>query len=352
MDNAEETSLLLLTNPEFVKWVLYSNKELDIYWNNWMHVHPENLSEVKKAREILIGLQHHPLNVSQEVKSRVLQNILANDKAYPSNYSSYSVSYKERKSWRTINQWYKVAVILVLTCCSGHLLSKFAVPEKTMEKLVKIQPAVITKATQFGEKLNFKLPDGSSVWLNSGSQLSFPEKFDSLERKVVLLGEGYFEVKKDTSRVFKVVSGNLETEALGTSFNINFLNPQEVMVSLLTGKVKIQSEPTAESYLLAPGEQLQYIQIDNHFKISKIQSETVIGWKEGLLSFKNAGFDEVVASLERWYGVNIRVSGMPSKSWILNGKYKNQNLDLVLDRMSFIEYFNYDINGKKIHLKF
>jgi len=352
MDNGEETSLLLLTNPEFVQWVLYPNKELDIYWNNWMHVHPENLSEVKKAREILLGLQHHPLNISQGVKSRVLKNILANDKADQSNYSAYPLSYRERKSWRTINQWYKVAVILVLTCFSGYLLSKFAVPEKPMEKLVEIQPVVITKATQFGEKLNFKLPDGSSVWLNSGSQLSFPEKFDSLERKVVLLGEGYFEVKKDTSRVFKVVSGDLETEALGTSFNINFLNPQEVLVSLLTGKVKIQSESLAESYLLVPGEQLQYIQTDNHFKISKIATETVIGWKEGLLSFKNAGFEEVVASLERWYGVNIQVSGRPLKTWRLSGKYKNQNLDLVLDRMSFVEYFNYEINGKNIHLKF
>ena len=71
MTNRKETSLVLLTNPEFVQWVLHPNKELDMYWNNWMKVHPESIQEVKKAREMLQGLQHEPLHVSQGVKVMV-----------------------------------------------------------------------------------------------------------------------------------------------------------------------------------------------------------------------------------------------------------------------------------------
>ncbi|WP_048644247.1 FecR family protein [Cyclobacterium amurskyense] len=352
MTNRKETSLVLLTNPEFVQWVLHPNKELDMYWNNWMKVHPESIQEVKKAREMLQGLQHEPLHVSQGVKSRVLQNVLANDQAVSSEISRYPFDYKETKSWLTIKQWYKVAVILVLTCCSGYLLNQFLGSKETVEVIKETVPTLIAKTTHTGEKLNFKLPDGSTVWLNSGSELTFPEEFDSLERKVILLGEGYFEVKKDSLRPFRVVSGNLETEALGTSFNVNFFDPEKILVSLLSGSVRIQSKTADSSYILNPGQQLQFIPMEKAFKISKVTSETAIGWKDGLLSFKNAGFNEVIKSLERWYGVNIQVTGKPSKTWKLSGKYKNQNLDLVLDRMSFVENFNYEINRKNIHLKF
>ena len=243
-------------------------------------------------------------------------------------------------------------MILVLTCYSGYLLNQFIGSEIPTVEIDEIQPTLITKTTHNGEKLNFKLPDGSSVWLNSGSQLTFPKEFDSLERNVALIGEGYFEVKRDTLRAFKVVSGNLETEALGTSFNVNFFNPKQVLVSLLSGKVKIQTKALEESYILEPGQQLQYIPTEKEIKILKVTSETAIGWKDGLLSFKNAGFSEVIKSLERWYGVTIQVSGNPSKNWKLSGRYENQNLDLVLDRMSFIEDFNYEIVRKNIHLKF
>lgn len=348
MDRKEDITLLLLTNPEFVKWVKEPNEELDIYWTNWMQAHPGNVKEVKVAREILLGLKEQPQMVSQDVKSRVLQNILAHEQANEIDFQAHRNSH----SWLTIKQWYKVAVILIFTSFTGYFLGQIKTDEPIKKDALVTKPVMLTKTTHNGEKLNFKLPDGSNVWLNSGSQLTFPETFDSLERKVFLLGEGYFDVKKDSVSIFKVVSGNIETKALGTSFNINFFEPDEVLVSLVTGKVEIHSESANKSYLLAPGEQLQYKQTQDHFNISEFSDAATIGWREGLLVFENATFDEVVAALERWYGVEIQVTGNPNNSWALSGKYFNQTLDLVLKRISFIENFNYEINGKKIHLKF
>jgi hypothetical protein len=352
MSKAKEISLFLLSNPEFVQWVIDPNQELDIYWNNWLQAHREHFNEVKKARELILGLHHKPLEIQAEVKSRVLLNVLAHDKTKSGSFIPHPSLNKEWNIWLSIKQGYKVAMILILICLLGYLINQFALPDRLVQKPENLKPSFITKTTNFGEKLNFKLPDGTNVWLNSGSQLTFPDEFDSLERRVVLKGEGYFDVKEDEISVFKVVSGNLETEALGTSFNINFLNPEKVLVSLIDGKVKIQYIPFEESYLLAPGEQLQYYKTNKDFKITKFNTEMSIDWKEGLLSFKNAKFQEVVASLERWYGVQIRVSGKPSSPWSLSGKYKNQTLDLVLDRMSFVETFKYEINGKNVHLKF
>src|SRR5690554_5327121 len=211
-----------LTNPEFVRWVRNPDKELEVYWLKWMEAHPDKREDLKLAREIIQGLQIKKKLPDPDTKQVVLANILNGSSTNSNPFDEGMVSPKNEPRrpsfWDSLDQFSKVAAILVLTFVLSSTVNylNIAPPKPAPIALVK----TINKATAFGEKLNLKLPDGSLVWLNAGSQLQYPEKFDSTERIVYLLGEAFFDVEKGTGWPFRVVSGNLRTTALGTSFNI------------------------------------------------------------------------------------------------------------------------------------
>ncbi|WP_205601990.1 FecR family protein [Cyclobacterium jeungdonense] len=352
MNRQDDIFFFLITNPEFIRWVKHPNPELDTYWKNWMLAHPESLEAVKRAREMVSGLRRPSSIPDAGAKSRVLQTILASDRIPNQQFSKKSISSTKNLFWFALDQWTKVAAILFLTLSSTVLLNKMTYTPPAQEENVISVPEYVTKITRFGEKLTIKLPDGSSVWLNSGTELRFPEKFDSLERRVTLHGEGFFDVIPDSHRPFRVETGKIVTEALGTSFSINDIVEDRLEISLVSGKVKINHNRTGEIVLLNPGEQLSYRDSNQSMEVGTFSAEKILGWKDGILEFSKAGFEEVVKKLERWYGVQITVSGHPENSWQLSGRYANQDLDLVLNRMAFIETFDYSIKGKNVQLKF
>ncbi|WP_162419164.1 FecR family protein [Cyclobacterium roseum] len=352
MQKQDDIFLFLLTNPEFVRWVKKPSPELETYWKNWMLAHPESLGAVKRAREMVAGLRQPSFRPDADAKSRVLQTILVSETISDQQFSEKSIDRTKTFFWFALDQWTKVAAILFLTLFSTVFFNKMTISPSAQEEEVIPVPELVTKVTQFGEKLNIKLPDGSSVWLNSGSELEFPEKFDSLERRVILRGEGFFEVIPDRHRPFRVETGKIVTEALGTSFAINDIVEDKLEISLVSGKVKINHTSTRETVLLNPGEQLRYRNSNQSMEVGSFSVDKILGWKDGVLQFSNAGFEEVINSLERWYGVQITFSGRPDNSWRLSGRYTNQNLDLVLNRMAYIESFDYRIKGKNVHLKF
>ncbi|NHE58265.1 FecR family protein [Cyclobacterium plantarum] len=352
MKMAKDTTFLLLTDPEFVRWVRSPDAELDTYWKNWLLAHPDKIKSVKEAREIINGLKSKQGVLPKNNKYEVLQKILATETPGTGPSSEKNTSQRDPFFWLIMGQWTKVAAILVFVLVSIFLLSRMAIDPAPLEPADVPKVAMIAKTTQFGEKLNFKLPDGSTVWLNSGSELIFPERFDSLERRVILTGEGFFDVQQDSSSTFRVVSGNLVTEAVGTSFNIKYIDTDQLAVSLVSGKVRINHDSLERGLILQAGQQLSYLDSDRRFEVKPFSTAEITGWREGLLQFSNAGFEEVIRQLERWYGVSISVTGHPSNTWQLSGKYNNQNLDLVLDRMAYIENFEYYISGKNVNLKF
>ncbi|HLT08799.1 MAG TPA: FecR domain-containing protein [Cyclobacteriaceae bacterium] len=349
-DNSEINALL--TNPEFVRWVRDPDKELELFWQEWMQGHPDRIQTILLAREIVLGLEFRAEIPRSDVKQSLLAKILNEenkevDDSFLTTVSPAAKTY--RSSWSKISRFYKVAAILLVTLALA--LASTLIVTKNTSPLPVSERRTVTKATEYGEKLNFKLPDGSVVWLNSGSELQFPETFDTLERVVYLKGEGFFEVEK-SDQPFTVVANGLATTALGTSFNIKDGEDDALRISLLTGKVKVENTVTHENVLLLPGQQLTYSLESKKTLIGLFDESQVVGWKSGLLQFTNASFEEVSKELEKWYGVSIKVIGRPSRKWKLTGSYSNQNLDMVLDRISYIEHFNFSIQDKSVEIKF
>jgi transmembrane sensor len=212
-----------------------------------------------------------------------------------------------------------------------------------------------TKNTASGEKLTFRLSDGTVVKLNSDSKLTFPGTFLDSVRVVELEGEAFFDVTKDPIRPFLIRTKDITTSVLGTSFNINaYPESNHIAVSVVTGKVKVEKvsyknvdDPVNVLYLY-PTRKATYVKEDHKLIESDFVIEQEIGWKQGIIYFKDASESDVVERLERWYGVDIQVKNSSLREWGLTASFDNQMLDAVLLSLSHTAHFNYSINNKKI----
>lgn len=214
----------------------------------------------------------------------------------------------------------------------------------------KFEPNKITlvnKTNAFGQKSTFHLSDGSKVFLNAGSTLTYPSKFEGDHREISLIGEAYFEVVKDAKRPFTVNVGKVKVLALGTSFNINSRS-EKIEVALTEGKVKVSLPDESKQMTLIPGELSTINLRKSLFSKSNFSMKKVTAWKDGTLIFIDASMDEAIEKLELWYGINIQTESFHSHTWSYNGEFKDKSLSQVLMSMSLIQDFKYEIKDRNV----
>ena len=170
-------------------------------------------------------------------------------------------------------------------------------------------PQYITLEANAGIRTHFNLPDGTVVYLNSGSSLSYPVPYDSKERKVCLSGEAYFKVTKDAKHPFIVKSGNLQVRVLGTEFNVRSYSPIDVRVTLITGKVAgggVCGIYTCgiHSVEMMPGQSAQ-LSSDGTFAVNEVDIESFLYWKEGFFYFDDVALVDMMKEIGRWYNIDI-----------------------------------------------
>ncbi len=178
-----------------------------------------------------------------------------------------------------------------------------------------------TMTTPRGRQFQLTLPDGTGVWLNAGSSITYPTLFTGNERRVAVTGEAYFEVAHNANMPFKVsVNGKADVEVLGTHFNVNaYDNEEAIYTTLLKGSVRVstaaaQVSPDQPAVVLKPGQQAQ---IAHHHKavsskagsgikvINNADIDQIMAWKNGLFNFEGASLAEVMRQVERWYDIDI-----------------------------------------------
>ncbi|NQX37520.1 FecR protein [Pedobacter steynii] len=175
------------------------------------------------------------------------------------------------------------------------------------------QPKYNTIATPRGGQYQINLPDGTKVWLNAASALTFPQSFNKLkQRHVILNGEAYFEVAKNKEQPFKVstgadIAGKAQViEVLGTHFNVNSYDDEEsTKTTLLEGSLRVM--PGTGSFLLRPGQ--QSILSQHKIKVVPADTEECLAWKAGYLQFNRADIKTVMRQIARWYDVTVRYEG-------------------------------------------
>lgn len=176
--------------------------------------------------------------------------------------------------------------------------------------------------------VDMTLSDGTHVWLNTGSSITYPVSFIGNERKVSITGEAYFEVTHDVTKPFYVTKDDLQVQVLGTHFNVNAYDDEsDTRISLLQGSVEINS--TDASLRIKPGEQAVVTSNGAMALNKQVDMDMVMAWKNGLFSFDNADLPAVMKQLSRWYDIEVTFSGK-----IPEGKFKGKiPRDLTLSQL-------------------
>ena len=204
-----------------------------------------------------------------------------------------------------------------------------------------------TMSTPKGRQYQVRLPDGTQVWLNSESSITYPTLFAGNERKVEITGEAYFEVTKNPKMPFRVkMNGQAEVEVLGTHFNINaYTNEAAIKTTLLEGSVKITNG--ADKAMLEPGQQAQ-LNTANKIRIVKsVDIEKIMAWKNGLFNFEGADLDEVMRQLSRWYDIDVAYEkGIPDIEFV-GEVSKNVSLSGVLEGLHGVGV-HFHIEGRRL----
>ncbi|MNX85526.1 fec operon regulator FecR [compost metagenome] len=207
-----------------------------------------------------------------------------------------------------------------------------------------------TIETPKGGQYQLILPDGSKVWLNAASSLTFPTSFVSLKtRKVELIGEAYFEIAKNKTSPFIVKSAKQEVKVLGTHFNINsYADEQSTTTTLLEGSVNIVSLNKAENIILKPGQQSTLN--NNKINVTEINTEEAIAWKNGLFIFNDENIKSIMKKIARWYNVEITFKGNLDHVSFVGNYARNKDLESLLENIELTEKVHFKIEGRRIEV--
>lgn len=203
------------------------------------------------------------------------------------------------------------------------------------------------------------LADGSRVWLNAGSSLTFPVAFNGNERKVTMSGEAYFEVEHNNTRPFRVKVGGEIIEDLGTRFNVSaYTDEPALRTTLLEGAVKLSlinenstSPDNKKSILLQPGEQATLDNSSSEQPILKVKQlddvEEVIAWKSGRFRFNSVDIASVMRQAARWYDVDVIYKGYV-KGTISGGVARTKNISELLKILELTGKVRFTLEGRKV----
>lgn len=204
-----------------------------------------------------------------------------------------------------------------------------------------------TISTPAGGQYQVILPDGTKVWLNAGSSLKYPTVFAGQERRVILKGEGYFEVTHDQSRPFRVQSNDQTVEVLGTHFNISaYENDGDVKTTLITGKVQVKTQHSNVSAILKPGEQSTLE--NNALKVAEVMTEDVIAWKNNSFVFNNEKLGSIMRKIARWYDVEVICPPDLAESVFVGSGSRDKSLDWTLDKLELTGTIHFKVEGRRV----
>ena len=204
------------------------------------------------------------------------------------------------------------------------------------------------------ERAQFVLPDGSKVWLNKETSLTYTGAFDDKVREVELIGEAYFEIEKNDQKPFIINVEGANIQVLGTIFNVRaYPEENEVVTTLAEGSVKFSKTQTdAASTVLEPGQQLLFSVDNKEVVVRQVNSSQYTSWKDGRLIFRQTPVIEAFVAIERAYDIKIVVGCDRLDNRKITGRF---NLDGkpedILSIMQETLQFVYEINEDTIFIK-
>ena len=244
---------------------------------------------------------------------------------------------------RMASVYMKVAAILLLPLVvAGSLFVYYLSNGPTA---VADQQARSVIHAPMGSRVSFNLPDGTTGWLNSGSQLSYSLPFAG-NRKVALEGEAWFDVFHNEKQPFEISAGESKIKVLGTSFNVSAYKEEKyVEVVLLNGKVEFSDKSQSEGVIMKPSERL--VLLDKKLEVNAVDPSKYKGWTDGKLIFRGDDMAEVARRIERWYDVKVEIADYDLVHFSFRATFKDDSLEEVLKLLSMTSPIEYKILPRK-----
>lgn len=273
-------------------------------------------------------------------KSAVQDFMPGKNKAVLTLSNGHEVILDDTKSGKIANQ----GDVVISKLTDGQLAYA---PTDADQKSSAIANPLNTLTIPKGGQYQLTLPDGTRVYLNSASSLTYPAKFTGTERKVILSGEAYFEVAKNPKIPFIVnVNNKQQIQVLGTHFNVEAYTDERVVnTTLLEGSVKILYKN--KQTLLKPG-QVAINHMGADLDIKQADLDEAMAWKNGLFIFNNENITTVMKKISRWYDVEVVFKGDMENVNFLGNYSRTKSLASLLKNIQLMENVNISIEGRRI----
>ncbi|MCD7936926.1 MAG: DUF4974 domain-containing protein [Tannerellaceae bacterium] len=244
-------------------------------------------------------------------------------------------------------QWLKYAAVIALFIIGG--ISVFYTTKEYINR--EEGQKIYTVSAAKGQRASVVLPDGTKVWLNSHTELSYSGNYGNRERFVTLTGEAYFEVAKDQHTPFRLSAGEVEVEVLGTSFNIKAYKEDGVITtSLFSGKLKVLTQK--EEMILEPDQCVVFSKAIDRLILGQMENPGYVRqWQQNKLVFDKETLGNIAVRLNRQYNIEVILESEDLKEYRFSGTIRNNSLDNVLEIISLSAPVFYRVEGDTIRLK-
>lgn len=282
--------------------------------------------------------------MSEELRLKMFNNICAKLEDTNNTTQEYKIEKYDRK--KLFKRILRIAAVICLPLLASYFV--YVAMNHNLEVMLSESTSIV-KADK-GDKATITLPDGTSVLLNSASQLAYTNDFGRIDRKVKLDGEGYFTVAKDKEKPFLVEIDELEVKVLGTVFSIcayQYLN--NVTIVLLEGSVEVIS-PNGSREML-PNEKLTYNRKARAMQIEEVYANDYIAWTKGSLYFENETMANIMQMLSQVYDINIIIESEALANQRFTGTIPGHGIQKTLDILRLTSTFTYDVKDSTIIIK-
>lgn len=304
----------------------------------WIAASAENQQYFIRQREIWFSA------VSREAAS-----VYDKDKAFE-NFRNRVESQKEIQS--TSRRGFSLSALWRYAAVVAIIIAVGCISYWQGEVNVKDTFADISVEAPLGSKTKLYLPDGTLVWLNAGSRMTYSQGFGVDNRKVELEEEGYFEVKRNEKIPFFVKTKDLQLQVLGTKFNFrDYPEDHELVVSLLEGKVGLNNLLREEKEaVLSPDERAVLNKANGLLTVESVTASNASQWTDGYLFFDEELLPDIAKELERSYNVKIHIANDSLKTFRFYGNFvrREQNIQEVLEALASTEKMQYKIEERNI----
>lgn len=216
-----------------------------------------------------------------------------------------------------------------------------------------VEPELVECFVPHGDKRQITLPDGSNVWINAGSLLIYSKQFSGSTRTLFLNGEACFQVAKNPDKPFIVKTKYIDVQALGTVFDVqSYPESEQTVATLESGKIKVDSKTSDDSFIVHPNEQVIYDNLSGHIIKQAVDARQFARWKDGYLIFQGASFNYIIKTIERRFNVTVNYEDNKYAGRAFNVKFKpDEELPQVLEVLKeMIVGLRYKIKNNVVYI--